>query len=721
VLYFCGYPVKVLLLNEDLKKYDLYITPWLGIGVVITVFFPLSWRGFSVAETAGYVAIAIVLCAAAVYLKFRETVRASWKEAAFIAFIGFVTASIYGGILFAHDFEIYSVSLTADYVSYLIDAKSALWSSAAHLASRPSVTKAAETALASLILDFRGCVFVPAFFAALFKAELQHIMYMLSAFVMFLNIITFRLFLKHMKSLAVACLSIGILCFNSFYRTMIFSAFTGQLYSVGIVLTAFYIEYYLASRDRFDLRTCLLLVFVLTFNGLNYIEAFAFPAVPMAAFFLTVGWNREIDARVFRRNALFAGLLCALINIPVIVNFFKVFFMLEQFPPAWATHMATFFDVAGLQGVSADPDAQFVVLLIVSNIILAAAILYQMRREGPASFLPVAAVSYFALHAAFCLRYFRYGESSSYSAFKSALSMSFIVVILLLRFLEERLDLFLGAVSGVKKSGLAGLNDLPSKKGFVTAVLFAACFAVNAHTTVKNTRGFIERPFGSIGREHDVLASFASSPYYDESDFIIGVESVSDQWAAEYYAPAERTYVTGLSGVARDAAGPMMKDSFKPGDIYIAVTTAEKFSGTTDAEPVMINGVYSVFHMEGDSLLLYGCDGVSVKTDIKRMPDGAHVLARRVTDGKASLRFRALRDKTASFDMTFFREGGGMTGEVNAYVNGAFVSSFPGAGPSVEVNMNDIPIREGINEISFEFGGDVSGVFAVGPKFLGGR
>jgi hypothetical protein len=31
--------------------------------------------------------------------------------------------------------------------------------------------------------------------------------------------------------------------------------------------------------------------------------------------------------------------------------------------------------------------------------------------------------------------------------------------------------------------------------------------------------------------------------------------------------------------------------------------------------------------------------------------------------------------------------------------------------------MSDIYLREGENEVSFEFDGDISGIFAVGPKF----
>jgi hypothetical protein len=109
---------------------------------------------------------------------------------------------------------------------------------------------------------------------------------------------------------------------------------------------------------------------------------------------------------------------------------------------------------------------------------------------------------------------------------------------------------------------------------------------------------------------------------------------------------------------------------------------------------------------------------MSVKTDTKRMPDGAQVLAKEVTDGRVSLRIRALNEKTTNLAMTFFREGENMAGEVRAYVNGAFVSSISEGGESAEIVMDDITLREGVNEISFEFGGDISGVFAVGPEFL---
>jgi hypothetical protein len=377
--------------------------------------------------------------------------------------------------------------------------------------------------------------------------------------------------------------------------------------------------------------------------------------------------------------------------------------------------MVTFLDVTGLQRVSDSPDVLFV-LLFVSNAIMAAAILYQMKREHLGSYLSISAVSYFALHAAFCLLYFRHGEPSSYSAYKSALSLSFIAVILILRFLEERMNAFQDAVSDMRRSGMAGPNAILRTRGFVTAVLLAACFTANVYASAKRVREFIEQPSVSIGRKHDVLTSFASSPYYNESDFIIGVESIFDQWFVEYYAPVDRTYVTGFSGVNHDAVGPLSKDSFKPGDIYITVTDAEKFNNTTDARPVMANGTYSIFRMNRDSLLVYGCGGMSVKTDVKLTPDGAPVLARRVTDRKASLLIRTLKDKATNLNMTFFRESGNMAGDAKIYVNGIFASSFRSAGRSIEISMDDIALREGINEISFELEGDISEVFALGPN-----
>ncbi|MDR1159093.1 MAG: hypothetical protein LBK69_00485, partial [Syntrophomonadaceae bacterium] len=181
-LYFWGYPVKVLLLNGDLKKFDLYITPWLGIGVIITVLFPLSWLGFSVESVINYFLAAMILLNASLWLKYREPMLIDRKEALLIFSVGFAVASIYFSIIFMHDFEYYAVSFNGDITSYLVDARAALVSSAKYLRTMPAGVPNIDVSNLSLNSDFRGCLLVMAHFAALFKLDLAHIIYPLTAF-----------------------------------------------------------------------------------------------------------------------------------------------------------------------------------------------------------------------------------------------------------------------------------------------------------------------------------------------------------------------------------------------------------------------------------------------------------------------------------------------------------------------------------------------------------
>jgi len=139
VLYLTGYSIKFLLLNEDLKKFDLYITPWLGLGLIIAVFYPLSWMGCSVSSAAGGFAVAVIIMDAAVRLKFKEPVRAEWRDIFVIALIGLLVSTVYGIPIFFHENEIFAVSQSADFSTYLNVTKTALTSSVkSYRASSPA-------------------------------------------------------------------------------------------------------------------------------------------------------------------------------------------------------------------------------------------------------------------------------------------------------------------------------------------------------------------------------------------------------------------------------------------------------------------------------------------------------------------------------------------------------------------------------------------------------
>ena len=91
--------------------------------------------------------------------------------------------------------DVFAISRNADFAMYLNAAKAALSSSAARFGTFPAGVPKVLIISNALNDQLRGCVFSHAFMSAFFGADLARIAYPLSAFVMFLNIITFRLFL----------------------------------------------------------------------------------------------------------------------------------------------------------------------------------------------------------------------------------------------------------------------------------------------------------------------------------------------------------------------------------------------------------------------------------------------------------------------------------------------------------------------------------------------
>jgi hypothetical protein len=66
-------PYKVLLLKDEMMRYDLCITPWLGMNVMMIALFPLNRLGFSVKTATPYPMGFILFLAAAAWSGFRGT------------------------------------------------------------------------------------------------------------------------------------------------------------------------------------------------------------------------------------------------------------------------------------------------------------------------------------------------------------------------------------------------------------------------------------------------------------------------------------------------------------------------------------------------------------------------------------------------------------------------------------------------------------------------
>jgi hypothetical protein len=693
------------MLNEGLKKYDIFITPWLGVGLIILTFFPLSRLGFSVRSAVNYFVLAVVGCDLAVYLKFREGVCFDRKDAIAAAAAGFITATLYGGLLAAHDFTYYVFSSNTDFVSYLNDARAALISSAKFVRLNPEGIPHWYVIDQSLNFDFRGCVYIYAFFSALYNQSLLRIMYTVSAFAMFLNVMMFRPFLKDVRHTFTLCALLCVLPFNSFFQRLVFQAFFGQLFSVGIVMTAFFTGLYLSEHPKFDARSCLLLVFTLTVNSLNYIEAMAYPIVPFIAFgFASLIRGRE-GWKAYWKNMIFAGAFFALLNFMPIYNFFALFQRFRTIFPGLVTHMATLMDVSGLQGAFGSSDFQFAALLA-SNALLVPAILYQMKREGFSSFLPVSCVAYILLYIAFCSMFFNLGGKSSYNAFKSALSMSFVPVILILRFLERDLNGVVSLARGFRIRGRGGDSPAYPLRELITAGVFILFFSLNVAATGNNLRRFYATEEGGLDKDGDIISAYAESDEYAESDFIINSDSRGHQLGAAYHAPWGRTYASGYGGVDGDSER-VMKDFIKPGDIYATLSVIEDAFNTSDGVTLFENGTYRISRLGSDSLLVSDYDGFYHTMSLAGTP-GGRKMVRRVKGNALEFEIMSLAEKSADIALTFF-DSTTTAREMTAFVGGDEFDAAFGAGEGfIEAELRGIPLKKGLNYLRFTISGDTS-------------
>jgi hypothetical protein len=351
------------------------------------------------------------------------------------------------------------------------------------------------------------------------------------------------------------------------------------------------------------------------------------------------------------------------------------------------------------------------------NCLLIGVLAHQIKREGTGSFLSVACVAFFLLYAAVCVKYFRLGDASSYNSFKAAISFLFIFIIMLIRFLEEQMYLFRARLAELK--GQCGVNShvsplmvsLRSKAGAV-AVIFTVFFALSARATYSySLQPFITNMYAGITKTDEALRMFSGNPYYADADFIIYCDSTIYQRMAEYHSPFGRAYTVGhrsLHGFFLEA-----KSAFKPGDIYITDTVIDGIFNTTNAAPSFVNDVYSVFELDGGSVLFHDFDGMDIDLAYIDTPRG-RAFVRPFISRNAGLYFMTLRAQSIGFVMTFFNaEAANSPLSAKTYVNGEMIGEFKMNDAYLTLNLGNIRLKEGANSISFEFDGDVSGMYLV--------
>jgi hypothetical protein len=697
IFYICGYPLKVLFLRDELRKFDLYITPWFGIGLVICALYPLSWLGFSVQSVAAYFFLAVLLACGALWLKYRERVHFTRNDVIFLVSLALIAGAVYGFKL-AQDPESYVITLNVDYGGYLNLARAALISSAKYIATLPKGVPYIDQINWYLNIEVRECVFVQAFVAALLNIDLARVTYLLSIFILFLNAAAFRLFFRDFKYISVAIPLAVFMLLNDFYAKFVYMVFLGQLFSAGFTTVAFFLELHLMRRTKFDPVTCIALVFTLTSCGMSYVNGLPVPLLPVLALPVVLIRNKKYDRAHCLKNVAFAGIVFMVVNLWLIIAFVRSLITRNEMQAGFAINMPTFMDIAGLQGMAWSIDGFFVMLLI-SNAVLIFILALQLRREGLASFISVSFALFLMVHFAVCARYFALGEKSSYYAFKSALSFSFIVYILLLRFFEERLNFIRG--SGGK---LQGKNHVVST---ISSAATMAIFIVTLAVCVKSHQSYakmLDSRGAAITKSMDVLRDLASDDAFADSDFIINMELSLSSLAAEYFAPFGRSYTVGYGG-KQSGARRVMKESFKPGDIYVASSVSDQDFNTVSAARLYANDTLVVYQLDKNSVIQYNYDGISHAFDASLdYGDSEEHIAKRVTRPECNIFYQALNDVTVDISMIFQDLGESPTPKARVYLNGEFVAeSHEKDGGQLGVAMKSIILKPGLNRVTVRF------------------
>jgi hypothetical protein len=314
-------------------------------------------------------------------------------------------------------------------------------------------------------------------------------------------------------------------------------------------------------------------------------------------------------------------------------------------------------------------------------------------------------------------------------------SLSFIVYILLLRFLDEHLtgfyESFLKPLRD--KAGACGADLrallIKSKGPAAVFLLFVVFFAlaVRGSYTVY-LKPLSERLSQGVTTEHEALRAFADSSLYASADFILNSNLSFNQMMAEYYSPLGRTFTVNDFGYSPRK----MKDSFEEGDFYISDTHGFKLYDM-NASLIFANNIYSVYRLEEESILISGYSGFK-KNILYR---GIGFAFQVDEENKIDFDLISIKERVADFSIDFLQSDRGKSSfGLRAFVNGEEISEQSMTSSLSQISKNaasnlyqativvkDVKLHEGPNGMSFELkvSGDDSKVYVDKVRFLNVR
>jgi hypothetical protein len=428
----------VFLLDKTIKKYDLYITPWLGLGVIVLALTLLSHLGFSVEDCAVFFLVSIAIINSVTIFWKRERIYTNKKD--LLLFL--VILSIYffrhwiAGIMNLHDSYYINIYNNNDFMSYLNVAKYFL-TETINTPIRDGLPMQGIS-IVSTTLQTRNEVFFFALFSYLFKQDLLYCVYPITLFISSLNTMMFRLFLGDKTKLVLPLLV--ILSFNPLYLWLLNNGFIGQIFSLGVSIVILFLCNSLSELDSFNLKSSVLIGVLLIVQSYIYMEGLpwsgAYVVFLGAQTLIKKGTNKTM---LFLDIALIAGIFL-IFNFNNFLIFIKVFLGLNNTSAGWEMPLGTLFEVfLDYRVREFIPRKFFLVLSITANVLILGVFSRTIKKVGLNSYLSVALIGNLLLYILIFILYYD-KPVGSYKIWKAFVSVSPIIVVFVLHFAREYLS-----------------------------------------------------------------------------------------------------------------------------------------------------------------------------------------------------------------------------------------------------------------------------------------
>lgn len=424
ISYIFGYPLKVFLLNEKWKKYDLYITPWLGMASMMIILFYISILGFSINEAFLPFTIASLVVIILTALKCKQTVYFKKFDLIFVAAILFIGTIFYTLPGYLNNQNIFpTLNGNNDFISYVRGASYFNHLSIKELPDYGNLTYmmlGPQSRLMTLNI---------AYFSLLLGGDVLKCTYFFSCVVYLLSILSFSVLFRELEiKLKYVIIFTGLIFLNCNYHWTVDFGFLGQTMSIGLFILIFIL--FVKYSVEFTVKNTLLLAVLIAALGMAYTDMIPVLVAPMFAYLI---FNLKCKDKFFHllKTCIAAAVAVALINFRIYINVFKAFFSLKDTIAGWEMPIALYPNSLGLYnnmitavwGNGINQTSIFMITVSILILLFTCKMIFSERKNNISMGLLVYTIAYTLLY----LYFIKFQDP--YKTYKAFVEMNFIFIV----------------------------------------------------------------------------------------------------------------------------------------------------------------------------------------------------------------------------------------------------------------------------------------------------